>query len=209
MNRRTDRRHTHVRERVSTESITRVAYTATDLFRPQSYFRAEPWRGTWAGEGGGALLSQYFHQLDLLVWICGRPASVWARCGFGSRHAIETEDEITAVIEWPNGALGTFVASTSEPTGTNRLEIVTERGTIEVGADGVREETTAQPAAEIIATSESHYGRPESTTEWYRPADPDGRHSTILANFAAAILHARRLSLLSAKRLMHSSLPTP
>ena len=121
--------------------LRRVSYTITDWFRTQAYYDAGRsttsggWRGTWAGEGGGVLVNQCPHQLDLLQWLCGLPSRVTAVVGVGKHHDVEVEDEVTALLEWPPGedgvaAVGTFATSTGESPGVNRLELVGDRGTL-------------------------------------------------------------------------------
>ena len=110
--------------------IKRTNWIVTNWYRPQSYYDAGGWRATWAGEGGGVLLNQCPHQLDLWQWICGMPKRVRAFCGFGKYHDIEVEDDVTAFVEYDNGATGVFIGSTGEAPGTNRLEIAGDMGKI-------------------------------------------------------------------------------
>ncbi len=110
--------------------IKRVNWIITDWFRSQYYYDSGAWRATWAGEGGGVLLNQCPHQLDLLQWLCGLPTKVRAFCHIGKWHNIEVEDDVTAYLEFPNGATGVFVTSTGDAPGTNRLEITCDRGTV-------------------------------------------------------------------------------
>ena len=109
--------------------IKRVSWLITDWYRAQSYFDASPWKATWVGEGGGVLFNQAPHQLDLLQWIVGMmPVRIRAFCHFGKWHDIETEDDVTAYLEFANGATGTFITSTGDYPGTNRLEILGTKG---------------------------------------------------------------------------------
>lgn len=110
--------------------LKRVQWTITTHYRPQSYYNSGSWRGTWGGEGGGVLLNQCPHQIDLLQWICGVPTKIRAFCSFGKYHDIEVEDDVTAYLEYENGATGVFIASTGEAPGTDRLELVGNRGKI-------------------------------------------------------------------------------
>ena len=105
-------------------AIKRMNWIVTDWYRTQQYYDSGSWRATWAGEGGGVLLNQCPHQLDLLIWLCGIPVKVQAHCQNGKWHHIEVEDDVTACLEFPNGATGVFVASTGDLPGTNRLEIM-------------------------------------------------------------------------------------
>lgn len=108
--------------------IKRVNWIITDWYRTQAYYNSGGWRATWDGEGGGVLLNQCPHNLDLLQWICGLPCRVRAFCHNGKWHQIEVEDDVTAYLEFPNGATGVFVTTTADAPGTNRFEITLERG---------------------------------------------------------------------------------
>ncbi|GGH86006.1 putative dehydrogenase [Pullulanibacillus pueri] len=109
--------------------IKRTNWIITNWYRPQSYYNSGGWRATWEGEGGGVLLNQDPHQLDLWQWTCGMmPKRVRAFCGFGKYHDIEVEDDVTAYVEYENGATGVFVTSTGDAPGTNRYEISADKG---------------------------------------------------------------------------------
>ncbi|MBQ9196974.1 MAG: Gfo/Idh/MocA family oxidoreductase [Clostridia bacterium] len=101
----------------------RMSWLITDWYRTQFYYDSGAWRATWAGEGGGVLLNQCPHQLDLLQWLCGLPVKVQAHCHVGKWHDIEVEDDVTAYLEFENGATGVFVTTTGDAPGTNRLEV--------------------------------------------------------------------------------------
>ncbi|MCH5256284.1 MAG: Gfo/Idh/MocA family oxidoreductase [Lachnospiraceae bacterium] len=120
-------------------NIKRISWMITDWYRPDAYYKSDAWRATWKGDGGGTLLNQCPHNLDLLQWICGMPKSVQGFCHEGKYHPIEVEDEVTAYFEWENGVTGVFIASTGEAAGVNKLEIalddallVCEGGTLKV-----------------------------------------------------------------------------
>lgn len=104
-------------------TIKRVSWLITDWYRTQYYYDSGAWRATWAGEGGGVLLNQCPHQLDLLQWLCGLPKVVRAYCHEGKWHDIEVEDDVTAYMEFENGATGVFITTTADAPGTNRLEV--------------------------------------------------------------------------------------
>lgn len=121
-------------------NIKRVNWVITDWYRPNAYYETVSWRGTWKYDGGGTLLNQCPHNLDLLAWICGEPESVVGFCNEGRYHPIEVEDDVTAYFEWKNGATGVLIASTGEAPGVNRLEIslddallVCEKGELKIG----------------------------------------------------------------------------
>lgn len=110
--------------------IKRTNWIITNWYRQQSYYNSGGWRATWSGEGGGVLLNQDPHQLDLWQWTCGMPKRIRAFCGFGKNHNIEVEDDVTAYVEYENGATGVFVTSTSDFPGTNRFEVTGNNGKI-------------------------------------------------------------------------------
>lgn len=112
--------------------LKRTNWIITSWYRSQSYFDSGGWRATWDGEGGGVLLNQCPHQLDLWQWMCGMPSRVRAFCYFGKYHDIEVEDDVTAFVEYPNGATGVFITSTADAPGTNRLEVTGEMGKVVV-----------------------------------------------------------------------------
>ena len=108
--------------------IRRVNWIITDWFRSQKYYDSGDWRASWRGEGGGVLINQCPHQLDLMQWFFGMPCKVRAAVKFGKYHDIEVEDEVNAYLEYADGKVGNFIASTGEMPGTNRLEITADRG---------------------------------------------------------------------------------
>jgi len=121
-------------------SLKRVNWTITDWYRPELYYKTSSWHATWDKDGGGVILNQCPHNLDLLQWICGMPARIQAFCHEGHFHDIEVEDDVTAYMEWANGATGVFVTSTGDAPGLNRLEIsleeamlVCEKGVLKIG----------------------------------------------------------------------------
>ena len=115
--------------------IVRMSWIMTDWFRTEAYYASGGWRATWKGEGGGVLLNQCLHNLDAMQWLLGMPARVRGFCQLGRFHQIEVEDNVSAYLEYPNGATGTFVSSTGEAPGTNRFEIVGTRGKVLLEAD--------------------------------------------------------------------------
>lgn len=104
-------------------NIKRVNWVVTDWYRSNAYYQSGSWRATWAADGGGTILNQCPHNIDLLQWICGMPSAIQAFCHEGKYHPIEVEDDVTAYFEWENGATGVFIASTGEAAGVNRFEI--------------------------------------------------------------------------------------
>lgn len=121
-------------------TLKRVNWIVTDWYRPEQYYKSSSWHATWDKDGGGVLLNQCPHNLDILQWICGNPIRVQGFCHEGRFHDIEVEDDVTAYLEWENGATGTFITSTGDAPGMNRLEIsleealiVCENGNIRIG----------------------------------------------------------------------------
>src|SRR6478735_7824802 len=112
--------------------IRRTNWIITTWWRPQGYYDQSAWRATWGGEGGGVLVNQAPHQIDLLQWICGVPKSVFAKLGFGFRRDIAVEDEVSAMVDFGEGATGTFITCTHDLVGTDRLEILLDGGKIVV-----------------------------------------------------------------------------
>lgn len=110
--------------------LKRVNWVVTDWYRPEQYYKSASWRATWEKDGGGVLLNQCPHNLDLLQWICQNPVKVQGFCREGRFHDIEVEDDVTAYMEWANGASGTFITSTGDAPGINRLEISLEEALI-------------------------------------------------------------------------------
>ena len=134
-NQRTNHVYRKMRELVQSGQygqIRRTNWIITDWYRPQAYYDSGAWRATWSGEGGGVLLNQCPHQLDLLQWLCGLPVRVHAFCHEGKWHDIEVEDDVTTYVEYANGATGVFVTTTGDAHGTNRFEIQMDRAKLVV-----------------------------------------------------------------------------
>ena len=124
-----------IKDIVSSGQIGGIRHTSwiiTTWWRPQVYYDQSPWRGTWGGEGGGVLVNQAPHQLDLWQWICGNPQSVYAKVAYGFRRNIAVEDEVTALVDYGSGATGVFVTATHDLVGTDRFEILGDSGKIVV-----------------------------------------------------------------------------
>ena len=168
--------------------IRRVSVIITDWFRAQSYYDSAAWRATWKHDGGGVLLNQAPHNLDLWQWICGMPVRVRAFCGFGRWHDIEVEDDVTAYVEYANGATGTFVTSTGEMPGTNRFEISMDGGQLVYEHGRLTMTKTEMPADEFIRTYQGGYGKPKTTVEDITPEEENPMHAGVIEAFAQHIL---------------------
>ena len=174
-------------------AVKRMNWIITDWYRTQRYYDSGSWRATWAGEGGGVLLNQCPHQLDLLVWLCGMPSAVTARCYEGKWHHIEVEDDVTACLEFPNGATGVFVASTGDLPGTNRLEIDCERGKAVCENGVVRVWEIEGNEREICFASDDPWYQAK-TREYILETDGENpQHAGVTNAFAAHLLHGGSL----------------
>ncbi len=171
-------------------AITRISWLVTDWFRTWAYYASGGWRATWAGEGGGVLINQCPHNLDMLYWLTGMtPKRVTAVASIGKTHPIEVEDEVSAILEYPNGAIGHFVTTTGEAPGTNRLEICGDRGKIVAENGRLHFTRTRKGVQSIRETSREAFAQVET---WvceipHVPGAIEG-HKGITQNFINAIL---------------------
>ncbi|HEY3376120.1 MAG TPA: Gfo/Idh/MocA family oxidoreductase [Armatimonadota bacterium] len=190
-NQRTDPHYIRVRKLIQDGelgTITRVSWIITDWFRTEFYYASGGWRATWSGEGGGVLLNQCPHNLDLLQWLVGMPSKVRGFCGLGVKHNIEVEDQVTAYLEFPNGATGVFITTTGEAPGTNRLEIAGERGKVVVEDGNITFTRNEEPMTEFSRTVQAGFAKP-AVWNVNIPVDGfGGQHADILQNFVDAIL---------------------
>ena len=169
-------------------ALKRSVWIITNWYRTQHYYDSGVWRATWAGEGGGVLLNQAPHNLDLWQWICGMPKSIVAFCDIAKYHDIEVEDDATIYARYANGAVGTFITTTGEYPGTNRLEIAGECGKI-VLEDGVLKWwRLSENEKNVRLDSSSESSSVPFTYSEYRPTEPETAHAGILQNFTNAIL---------------------
>ncbi|XID94033.1 Gfo/Idh/MocA family protein [Paenibacillaceae bacterium WGS1546] len=168
--------------------IRRTNWIITDWYRPQAYYDSGGWRATWAGEGGGVLINQDPHQLDLWQWTTGlMPKRVRAFCAFGKHRNIEVENDVTAYVEYENGATGVFVTSTHECPGTNRFEISGDRGKIVVEDDRMTFWRLRQPESEFNRTNKEAFAQPECW-KFEVPVRPgDAQHMRITQNWTDAV----------------------
>ena len=173
--------------------LQRLSWTITDWFRTDAYYNSGSWRATWAGEGGGVLLNQATHNLDLWQWIFGMPVRVRAVCGLGRYHNIEVEDDVTAVMEYATGATGVFTTTTGEAPGTNRLEVTGDRGRLVYENNQLRFTQTAGSVRDFRRQSPQHYAVPEQTEQVFEFPDHGGQHVAVLQNFVDAILDGQAL----------------
>ncbi len=157
--------------------------------RPESYFHQSPWRGTWAGEGGGVLMNQASHNLDVLCFLAGglpKRVQAWTRRFL---HAIETEDTAQAIFEWPNGALGSFHTSTAQVPQPEYLKIVGTRGYLEIVDKNLRLYLAEKDFREFSATSPAPFSSPKMHQEEIKLVPGQGNHASVYRNFHEAILN--------------------
>ncbi len=169
--------------------IKRVNWLITTWYRSQSYYDSGDWRATWRGEGGGVLFNQCPHNLDLLQWVVGMmPKRIHSFCHFGKWHDIEVEDDVTAYMEYENGATGVFVTSTADTPGTNRFEIMGDKGKLVCENDQLTLHRLATPEREFNATYQGGFGEPEKEVIEVETDGQNLQHLAILNNFTNAVL---------------------
>ena len=173
--------------------IRRMNWIITNWFRTQFYYDSGAWRATWSGEGGGVLLNQCPHNLDLLQWLCGMPSKVRAFCHIGKWHDIEVEDDVTAYLEFPNGATGVFVTSTGDAPGTNRLEITCDKGTVITDGKEIEYRKLKVPSDEFCKTAKAAFAKVEYDVVPVETDGKNGAHSEVLTKFAGRILNGTPL----------------
>ena len=195
-NQRTNCIYRKVRELVQSGAygeMKRVSWIITDWFRTQAYYESSAWRATWEGEGGGVMLNQCPHQLDLWQWICGMPTKIRAICHEGKWHDIEVEDDVTAYLEFDGGATGVFITTTGEQPGTNRLEISCDRGKLIAENDKLTLYKLPMSEREFCVTTPGGFDKmPVEISEV--PTDgKNEQHVAVLNAFAGKILRGEPL----------------
>ena len=195
-NQRTNHIYRKMKELVSSGKygqIRRTNWLITNWFRPQRYYDSGAWRATWAGEGGGVLLNQCPHQLDLWQWICGMPVKVHAHLHYGKWHDIEVEDDVTAYVEYPNGANGVFITTTGSACGTNRFEIQMDGAKLIAEHDKLTLIEYETFESEFTKTADSPFASMNVTEV---PVETDGQnpqHVGVINAWGGAILRGEKL----------------
>lgn len=169
--------------------ITRTNWIITNWYRAQCYYDQSTWRATWRGEGGGVLLNQNPHNLDLFQWIAGMPCKVKAQVYYGKHRNIEVEDDVTALFEYPNGATGTYITTVADAPGTNRFEISGTRGKIVLEDNKLAFSRLREDSILFNERFKGGIGQPEC---WSVDVPIKGMytsHPGIISNFCDAILN--------------------
>ena len=173
--------------------IRRINWIITDWYRPGIYYESGSWRATWAGEGGGVLLNQCPHQLDMWQWLCGMPKKVQSFLHYGKWHDIEVEDDATVYMEYENGATGVFVTSTGDAHGTNRLEIQMDKAKLVVENNKLILEEYEMTEQEFSRTNTIPFNTVKSTVSEVETDGENPQHVGVLNAWADAILRGGKL----------------
>lgn len=173
--------------------IIRINWINTDWYRTEAYYASGGWRATWKGEGGGVLLNQCLHNLDTLQWLVGMPKRVRGFCQFGRFHQIEVEDNVTAYMEWANGATGVFASSTGEAPGTNRFEIVGTMGRLVMENNKITFNRNEHDMVKFSQTSKQGFVKPEVWNIEIPFENATIPHAIMVQNFVNAILDSEPL----------------
>ena len=173
-------------------ALRRVNWTMTQWYRPNIYYETSAWRGTWIGEGGGVLLNQAIHNLDILQWLVGMAVSVLATAALGKYHPVEVEDEVTAVLDFASvqGVIptGTVIASTGESPGVNQLDIIGDLGMIRFDGHTIALTRNTPATSEHCRTTNEMFGSPATERLIVTPGPQVDQHAVLLTNFVDAIL---------------------
>jgi predicted dehydrogenase len=168
--------------------LVRFNWIITDWYRTEAYYASGGWRATWKGEGGGVLLNQCLHNLDVVAWLLGAPARVRSFAQLGRFHDIEVEDNVTAVLEWPNRATGVFITSTGEAPGTNRLEICGTRGKVVLENHRLTFTRNDADMLEFSRTAKLGFAKPDVWNVDIPIENHPAAHAALMQNFVEAIL---------------------
>ncbi len=195
---RTEPRYAEIKRLINAGDLgelARFSWLVTDWFRTDAYYASGGWRATWKGEGGGVLINQCLHQLDMLQWLLGMPARVRSFVQLGHYHDIEVEDNVTAYMEFPNGANGVFIASTGEAPGTNRLEIAGTMGKLLLENDHLTFFRNSVSMVEQCRNAKLGFQKPEVTKVEIPISNEAAQHATVMRNFVEAILDGEPLQV--------------
>ena len=191
MNQRTNCIYRKMREIIQSGElgqIRRTSWIITNWYRSQAYYDSGDWRATWQGEGGGVLLNQCPHNLDLWQWICGMPTKVHAKLHFGKWHNIEVEDDVSAYVEYENGATGTFITTTADLPGTNRFEVSLEGGKLVAENNELRMWKLEMSEPEFSKTNTDSFGAPKWEETVVETDGMNEQHVGVINAFASSII---------------------
>ena len=172
--------------------LQRSVWIVTNWYRTQNYYNSGTWRATWSGEGGGVLLNQAPHNLDLWQWICGMPKEITAFCDIAKYHNIEVEDDVTIFARYENGATGVFITTTGEYPGTNRLEISGTRGKLVI-EEGKLKWWKLDKDTQIVSREAGASYSFGQEVEIITQDTPETAHAGILQNFSDAMRYGTEL----------------
>ena len=168
--------------------IQRIHWNITDMYRSQAYYDSNEWRATWSGEGGGVLINQASHYLDLFQWYFGMPKNLRADCYFGKYRKIEVEDDVTAYLNFANGANAIFHVTTGEVCGGNRLEIVGNSGKIIMEGSSIAVFKSNMSGSDFNKTNKEVWASPSFTQETTTYEDNPLSHANVISNWVQACL---------------------
>jgi len=161
-------------------------------FRSQAYYDSGGWRATWIGEGGGVTINQSPHSLDRFTWLGGLPSKVTAYTATRN-HNIEVEDVASAMLEYPNGAVGYVYCSTTEAPGTDIMEFAGEKGKLQVVGKTIRFWELPQGVKAFSDSSTEMWTRPEVVEVDLEIPECESGHIAILRNMARHLLYGEEL----------------
>ncbi len=173
--------------------IRRTNWLITNWYRSQAYYNSSDWRATWAGEGGGVLLNQCPHQLDLWQWICGMPVKVQSKIKYGKWHDIEVDDDVTTFVEYENGATGVFITTTGDGKGTNRFEVQMDGAKLVVEDDKLTVTEFEMKESEFTKTNTEVFGMVKTHNLEVEIEDKNPQHIGVINAWAGKILHGTPL----------------
>lgn len=174
-------------------TVKRYTWTMTAWYRPDVYYKVSRWRGTWPGEGGGLLINQCIHNLDIIQWLFGLPEKISAKVAFGRYHDIDVEDEVTAMLDYESGSVGLLQASSGEAPGINRLEIIGDTGVISWNDSELTLQEADQSVSEHCATTREMFGMPSFTSQTLDLAVGVNQHAQVIQNFVDSLIKGSRL----------------
>ncbi|WP_276929836.1 Gfo/Idh/MocA family protein [Herbinix luporum] len=173
--------------------IKRFTWIVSNWYRTQAYYNSGTWRGSWSGEGGGVLMNQCPHNLDIWQWITGMPDKIRAFCKYGHYHNITVEDDVTIVAEYANKATAVFITSTGEYPGTNRMEYIGTKGKVIIEEGILKFYSLESDEREIRFTTDAASPNIDVYYEEFKQTEPESGHIGILQNFTDAILYNKDL----------------